>query len=226
MDGDTAPIESICELTKRLIPEGHCYIIVDEAHSTGVIGSQGKGLVCQKGLEDHIFIRLHTFGKAVHASGSIVICSKITKQYLVNYARPLIYSTAMTFSNLALIKCHYDYLASPEAPLQIETLWERVSYFYHKTNQLATISSGFISLPLPRPQSSIFALICPKSKSLAKFCQDKGVMVRAIVYPTVPKGLERVRVCIHAANTVEDIDFLVSSIEEWLRLEASRSVRL
>ncbi|GKU07794.1 acetyltransferase [Fusarium langsethiae] len=102
MDGDVAPLRDIVSCVKSRLA-GNGYIIVDEAHSTGIYGKQGRGLVCELGLEKDIFARLHTFGKAMSSFGAIVLCSSITKQYLINYARTLIYTTALPFSCLASI---------------------------------------------------------------------------------------------------------------------------
>jgi 8-amino-7-oxononanoate synthase len=69
MDGDVAPLREIVEAVTELLPNGNGHIIVDEAHSTGVLGPQGRGLVSALGLEDKITIRLHTFGKAMACNG-------------------------------------------------------------------------------------------------------------------------------------------------------------
>lgn len=79
MDGDIAPLAEIVELIDEVLPYGNGHIIVDEAHATGVLGPQGRGLVCQLGLEDRIFARLHTFGKSLAASGGKLFQSNISK---------------------------------------------------------------------------------------------------------------------------------------------------
>jgi 8-amino-7-oxononanoate synthase len=69
MDGDLCPLKEIVELVERMLPNGNGHIIVDEAHSNGIYGSQGRGVVCSLGLEDRVFARLHTFGKAIGCNG-------------------------------------------------------------------------------------------------------------------------------------------------------------
>lgn len=69
MDGDFAPLEKICTAVEEILPRGSGYVFADEAHSTGVIGEHGRGMICQLGLEDRVLIRLHTFGKAWGCSG-------------------------------------------------------------------------------------------------------------------------------------------------------------
>jgi 8-amino-7-oxononanoate synthase len=124
MDGDLAPIVEIVELVESLLPEGNGHIVVDEAHSNGIYGFQGRGIVCNLGLENRIFARLHTFGKGLACNGgksdglliwnemltdeAIMLCSPLTREYLINYARSFIYSTAMSFPSLAAIKVVYS----------------------------------------------------------------------------------------------------------------------
>jgi 8-amino-7-oxononanoate synthase len=127
MDGDIAPLREIVDLVDEVLPYGNGHIIIDEAHGTGVIGPKGRGLVCELGLEDKVFARLHTFGKALASSGgqcllnlscrgrtdliiAIVLCSPLVRSYLINYARPLIYTTFMPFPSLASIKASYTLL--------------------------------------------------------------------------------------------------------------------
>jgi 8-amino-7-oxononanoate synthase len=79
MDGDVAPLREIVDCVKRQLPRGNGYIIVDEAHSTAIFGHQGRGLVCELGLEDSIFARVHTFGKAMSCSGGRLISLSLSK---------------------------------------------------------------------------------------------------------------------------------------------------
>lgn len=109
MDGDLAPLKAIVELVETVLPRKNGYVIVDEAHSTGVIGQYGRGLVCELGLEDKVFARLHTFGKSLACNGAILLCSPLLRQYLINYARPLIYTTFLSYPALAAIRVSYTF---------------------------------------------------------------------------------------------------------------------
>lgn len=97
-----------------------------------------------------------------------------------------------------------------------------IEYMYSKlTSQLLHVThpiTGVQLLQLPKevPRSPIFAFLTPEPRNLAKHCQDNGFVVRAIVPPTVPEGTQRVRVCLHAGNTFQDVDRLVASINTWL----------
>jgi 8-amino-7-oxononanoate synthase len=87
----------------------------------------------------------------------------------------------------------------------------------------ATHSDGLslIGLPETCPNSPIFAILSTKPRSLAAYCQDRGFIVRAVVAPTVPAGTERVRVCLHAGNTVNEVDRFVTCVKEWIQMELS-----
>ncbi|KAG0262457.1 biotin synthase [Linnemannia exigua] len=110
MDGDTAPLKEIVDLLEHF----DAHLIVDEAHATGVFGDQGRGLVNELGLESRVFARLHTFSKALASNGAAMVGPKVLKEYLINYARPLIYSTFTSFSNLASVKSAYQMLMAGE----------------------------------------------------------------------------------------------------------------
>ncbi|KAI3484143.1 hypothetical protein L1887_52849 [Cichorium endivia] len=105
MDGDACPLRALLDTLSQHVPQHRICAVVDEAHSTAVYGSRGRGLVNALGLQDdpRITARLMTFGKAWGASGAIVLCSKIARHYLINYARPLIFSTALGYPQLASI---------------------------------------------------------------------------------------------------------------------------
>ncbi|OTA00745.1 BioF -keto--aminopelargonate synthetase [Trichoderma parareesei] len=196
MDGDAAPLKHIVECVEKRLPKGNGYIIVDEAHSTGILGPQGRGLVCQLGLQDRIWARVHTFGKAMGCSGAIVLCSSTARNYLINYARSFIYTTAMSFPSLASIHTTYNFLASGHADPLIKQL---CSLIHHMHSLLADIikrhapSPELFRINPEVPQSPILPLFTNKARSLAQYCQERGFTVRPIVAPTVPMGQDRVR---------------------------------
>ena len=127
MDGDICPLGELIEAAKEIFPSGNVQFLIDEAHSTGVIGPHGAGLVCELGLEKEVAIRLHTFGKALSASGgtydiaktltrfvdvncaiAIILGNKTLKSALINLARPVIYTTAPAFSVVAAARAGYN----------------------------------------------------------------------------------------------------------------------
>ena len=237
MDGDVAPLRDIVSCVRTRL-NGNGYVIVDEAHSTGVYGKQGRGLVCELGLEDEVFARLHTFGKAMSSFGgkcinyeadtadfiAIVLCSSITREYLINYARTLIYTTALPFSSLASISISYQYLQNGLIDERLSHLWSLTT---HTHKLLTSLSSTTVKLRVNKePRSPIIPVFTSEPRSLARFCQEQGFTVRPIVAPTVPKGSERVRICLHAGNTVEEVEGLIRVVKTWVGVQEGETARL
>ncbi|KAI1472643.1 PLP-dependent transferase [Daldinia caldariorum] len=225
MDGDTILLKEIVETVDQYLPSGNGYIIVDEAHSVGVFGKDGRGLVCQLGLEDRIWARVLGFGKAIGCAGGVVLCSPVTRSYLINYAKSLIYTTSMTFTSLASIDVVYDFLVSGQSePLRryLETL---IYYTRHKLCALYTRlrpDRHTLYVEETTLKSPIIPVLTASPRSLAEHCQRFGFMVRPIVSPTVPAGSERVRICLHFANTKKQVDELCDVIEAWVRNQMSK----
>ncbi|KAF2970123.1 hypothetical protein GQX73_g3423 [Xylaria multiplex] len=221
MDGDITDLEYVSNVVKALLPRGNGYIIVDEAHSIGILGDGGRGLVCQLGLQDQVWARVIGFGKAMGSAGGAVLCSSVARLYLINYARTLIYTTAMSFLSLASISAAYDYMTSGEADKRRKQLTMLIQYCHDKfksLDQRLRPSAALLRMPRSPPRSPIIPLFTSYPKSLARHCQISKFMIRAIVAPTVPKGQERVRICLHASNTIEQVDGLCRAIETWLGL--------
>jgi 8-amino-7-oxononanoate synthase len=205
MDGDFAPLREIMNVCKQY----GAYLIVDEAHSTGIFGPEGKGIVEAEELEAAIFARVFTFGKALGAHGAAVAGSKALKEYLVNFARSFIYTTALPFHALASTHVAYNYL--PLANAERKKLFENIDFFRDEIEQ-----SG-ISIETTRsPIQSIIIKGNEKVKQAALLLQNKGFDIRPILSPTVEKGKERLRVCIHSYNTQEQIRDVINILKESL----------
>ncbi|PLB49369.1 7-keto-8-aminopelargonate synthetase [Aspergillus steynii IBT 23096] len=215
MDGDIAPIQEFVQIVDRLLTSGNGYFIVDEAHATGAFGPRGAGVVQDMGLEDRMFIRVHTFGKALASHGAIVLCCADTRDYLINYARSLIYTTALGFPFLASIRTAYELLSEGETQHLQDKLQELILYLRNRLRELDSWDPSIFEVD-HFPSSPIFSLRSPLPRELAAVCQRSGFVVRAIMPPTIPAGKERVRVCLHAGNTIQEIDGLVRTIEFWL----------
>lgn len=148
-----------------------------------------------------------------------MLCSPTARAYLINYARSFIYTTAMAFPSLASIRTTYDFLAQGHGePLQ-RHLWALIS---HMHNLLTDIIARHRPPPElfrinpEAPQSPILPLLTGRARNLAQYCQERGFTVRPIVAPTVPAGQDRVRVCLHAGNTVDEVEGLCRAVEEWV----------
>ncbi|KAM3504954.1 hypothetical protein MY10362_003238 [Beauveria mimosiformis] len=218
MDGDVSPLREIVACVRERLPRGNGHIIVDEAHSTGIIGQRGRGLVCHLGLEDQVWARVHTFGKAMGCAGAIVLCSPTTRSYLINYARSLIYTTALGYPSLAAIQTTYEYLAGGHADRQHRNLQALIRLAHGNLSSLCgrhQVPSRVLHVNPSVPESPIFPLFTASARELAAYCQQHGFLLRAIVAPTVPKGTDRVRLCLHAGNTADEVDALCKVIEKW-----------
>jgi 8-amino-7-oxononanoate synthase len=202
MDGDLAPLAAMAELCQTTGAQ----LIVDEAHATGIFGLHGRGLVCALGLEDRVFARVHTYGKALGCHGAAVVGSALLVQYLINFARSFIYTTALPGHSVATIARAYAYLSSPGFTNQ--PLHDLIDYF---RNQITHHNlQGWTD-----SRSPIQALIVAdneRCKQLAACLQNHGLQVNPILHPTVPQGMERLRICLHTYNTTQQIDLLMRVI--------------
>ncbi len=208
MDGDTSPLMEMVGLSKKY----KAAIIIDEAHSTGILGKQGKGWVCELGLEDEILVRVHTFGKAMGCHGAIVLGSQALRDYLINYARSFIFTTALPPHSVSYIAKAYEMLRKTN---RIELLKQNIIAFKASLNDHVRE----MILPSPSPIQSLLIKGAGKTRLIAKKIQEKGFDVKPIVSPTVALGKERIRICIHAFNSPAEVASLAESINELLEDE-------
>lgn len=199
MDGDTPPVLEILNLIKQY----GAHLIVDEAHAVGLYP---KGLIVDLGLENSVFARVVTFGKALACHGSIVLGSYVLRNYLINFARSFIYTTAAPFHQLAAVKAAYGFLANSDDA--IKQLSNHIQLFKDTLTRDT-------SYPLLLSDSPIQCLVLHSNEMAGKaaaLLQAAGLDVRAILSPTVPAGTERIRICLHAFNTPQQIDLLTNTI--------------
>ena len=200
MDGDEAPLKEIVELAEQY----NAYLIVDEAHSTGLYGETGFGLCCDLALEEHIFARIYTFGKAVGVHGAAVAGSNILKEYLINYSRQFIYTTALPHHSVQVIQNALNYRENhPELWLGLQS---KIGLF----NTL--LNSDINKLDSEHPVQGIILGDAKEAVNFATYLNNHGFDIRPILSPTVPKGKERVRICLHAFNSEEEITTLCHHI--------------
>lgn len=195
MDGDTAPLEGIAGLCDR----HHALLVVDEAHATGVAGDKGEGLVQALGLQSRCFARVHTFGKAVGCHGAIVLGSATLRDYLVNFCRAFIYTTALPPQAVAVILAAYDVFPD----------------LHDDRRHLQRLIRLFRSRLGGNSETPIQVIMAPgneRARGLAQHLQEQGMDVRAILHPTVPKGQERLRVVLHSFNTEEEVENLAAAV--------------
>lgn len=205
MDGDFAPLEEIAVLAE----EKDAAVVVDEAHANGVLGPAGRGGVVAAGLQDRVLARVVTFGKALGLQGGAVLCSQDLRDYLVNFARSFVFSTGVSPLWAASVRTVYDML--PDLNAEREQLLANVSHFRGRVAESAQ--------PWLPSESWIQCLRVPGARRITQVggvLRSRGLAALPIRAPTVPEGEERIRVCLHAHNTREEIDFLFSAVDEAL----------
>lgn len=196
MDGDIAPLKEISALCLRY----NAYLIVDEAHATGIAGDKGEGVVQALQLQQQCFARIHTFGKALGCHGAVVLGSYVLRGYLINFCRAFIYTTALPPVSTAAIKAAYEIF-----PL----LTHERSHLQSLVAVFQSAGTAFKQMKSNTPVQSVIIPGNEKVKAAAALCQQNNFDVRAILYPTVPKESERLRIVLHAFNTVEEVKKLL-----------------
>lgn len=203
MDGDMAPIAEIGVLCKLYT----AVLIVDEAHSTGLFGKHGEGLVAEKNAEELVWARIHTFGKALGLHGAAVVGSELLRRYLINFARSFIYTTALPPHLYMQLQEAYALIKDGT---EREKLFANIQYYTERVHSLPI--SGITFTLNNTPIQSIIISGNEKAVSFSNYLVKNGFYVKAILSPTVAAGTERVRICLHSFNTTEQIDKLVSAI--------------
>ena len=207
MDGDSSNLEELVELSEKY----NCYLIVDEAHTLGVFGEKGEGLMQYLNLHNKIFARIMTFGKGLGCHGAAILGSSDLKEYLVNFARSFIYTTGLSPHAVATILVAYQQLQVEKET--IEKLRQNIILFNQQKNLLG-LKPMFV-----RSKSAIQSAIVPgneNAKQLAQQLQDKGFDIKAILSPTVPEGQERLRFCIHSYNSEEEINQVLELLRNFV----------
>ncbi len=196
MDGDCPNLVELIQVCEKY----NCYLVIDEAHSLGVFGQSGQGLVQEYQLQDKIFARIMTFGKGLGCHGAAILGSQNLKDYLINFARSFIYTTGLSPHSVATILIAYHHLSKDK--IQVEKLRENIVHFNQQKN-LLSLKPLFV-----RSKSAIQSAIIPRNekvKNIAKIIQEKGFNIKAILSPTVPEGQERLRICLHSYDSKNDI---------------------
>lgn len=195
MDGDTPDLVALATFCQ----EYRCYLVVDEAHAVGIFGNKGVGLVQELALEEHVFARIVTFGKALGCHGAVILGSKSLQSYLVNFARSFMYTTGLSPHAVATILCAYSALKETS---DISKLQQNIRFFKSQVTE-NDLQEAFIE-----SHSAIHCCLIPgtvNTKKIASHIQQKGFDVKAILSPTVPLGKERLRFCLHSFNSKEEI---------------------
>lgn len=203
MDGTVAPLADLVTLKERY----GALLLIDEAHSGGVFGDQGQGLTHALGLATRVDLQMGTFSKAYGRFGAYVVCDDMLKRYLVNKARPFIYTTALP----------------PALVGAVRENWLRVKREGWRRTHLHQLASRFrerllgLDYDIGGSESHIVPLIVGSNEHavrLQQFLAEHSLLAVAIRPPTVPRGTARIRFSWTAAHQPEDVDRVVSVIEQ------------
>lgn len=191
MDGDCAPLREIVELKNKY----GAWLMVDEAHATGLYGKNGRGLAEELRVSGDIEVQMGTLGKALGASGGYIAGSSTLIDYLVNRARSFIFSTAPVPAAAAAATAGIRFVQSAKGEERRKMLWERVNEF-HPVGSNAKISSAIIPVIIGNETRAVEA---------AAALLEHNIYVPAIRYPTVARNQARLRVTLTAAHTREEV---------------------
>jgi 8-amino-7-oxononanoate synthase len=200
MNGDAAPLREIVELKEKY----GAWLMVDEAHVTGLYGKNRRGRAEETGVSDRIEIQMGTLGKAVGASGGYICGSRPLINYLVNRARSFIFSTAPVPAAAAAATAGVRFIQSKAGEIRRNQLFDRIS----ELNPPSAIGN-------PQFKSAIMPVIIGdenKAVEVARELRERGIFVPAVRYPTVARGQARLRVTVTAAHTSDDISQLVAAL--------------
>jgi len=193
MDGDAAPLREIVALKEKY----GAWLMVDEAHATGIIGQNGRGLADELGVSGQIEIQMGTLGKALGASGGYIAGSRALVDFLVNRARSFIFSTAPVPAAAAAATAAIHLVQSTEGEMRRSQLRQRTAEFKSAIgNRQSAISSAIVPLILGDEARAVAA---------ATKLREQNIFVPAIRYPTVARGAARLRVTLTAAHTPADV---------------------
>ncbi|MED3803476.1 8-amino-7-oxononanoate synthase [Lysinibacillus xylanilyticus] len=203
MDGDIAPLPEIVSLAKKY----NAYIMIDDAHATGVLGSDSRGTADYFGLKDEIDFTVGTLSKAIGAEGGFVSTSSIGKNYLLNSARSFIFQTGLSPSAIEAAREGISIIQNE--PERREQLLNNAKYLRLKLQE-----SGFV---VKEGETPIISLLIGDSHEAIQFSEklmDEGVFIPAIRPPTVPKGSSRLRITVMATHTKEQLNTVIDKIKK------------
>ena len=203
MNGQAAPLPELAAVCQR----HGLFLVVDEAHTTGVSGPGGAGRVVELGLEEAVFARLLTFGKAVGAAGAAWVGPAALRAYLVNFGRAFIYSTGPMPAQVLTLDAAYNLLPTLDAArAQLAVVSAELAAGLATVPGLQPGGTGaeLVHAAIPHDQTRV--------RALAEAARAAGFDARPIFAPTVAPGTARLRLIAHAHNTVAEVAGLVASL--------------
>jgi 8-amino-7-oxononanoate synthase len=210
MEGDGPDLKAMTAFCRE-----HKYrLIVDEAHAAGVLGPGGRGEVAGVDCQDVVFASLITFGKSLGCHGAAVLCSCELRNYLINYSRSLIYTTALPPVSLRAIVHSYEQLKGRPGEIARDALLSNIKFFDSLVDDL-----GLSQYMVPARAAIRCCVIGGNSnvKALSAGLRKAGYDVKPILSPTVPQGQECLRFSLHAFNTASEIREVLTILAQLLK---------
>lgn len=199
MDGDVAPLDEIYEVTR----EYDVILMVDDAHGEGVLGEGGRGIVDHFKLHGKVDVEVGTLSKAFGVVGGVVAGNPLVVEWLYQRGRPFLFSSAMTPPDVAACIEAVDILENSTE--LVDRLWENTAYFKGEMKKLG-FDTGLSTTPI----TPVMLGEAPLAQEFSQKLFESGVFAMSIGFPTVPKGLARIRVMISAAHSRDDLDQALS----------------
>ena len=200
MDGDAAPLRELVVLKEKY----GAWLMVDEAHATGLYGKKRRGLAEEHGISDRIEVQMGTLGKAIGASGGYICGSRTLIDFLINRARTFIFSTAPAPAAAAAATAGIQFVQSKAGEERRNLLWQRV----------AELPSTLNPQPSTCPSAILPLIIGDETKAVATAAalREQGIFIPAVRYPTVARGQARLRLTLTAAHSTEDVRTLAAAL--------------
>ena len=195
MDGDVAPLDEIYEVTRGY----DVILMVDDAHGEGVLGEGGRGIVDHFNLHGKVDVEVGTLSKAFGVVGGVVAGNPLVVEWLYQRGRPFLFSSAMTLPDVAA--CIESVAILEESTELVDRLWENADYFKTEMKTLG-FDTGLSTTPI----TPVMLGEAPLAQEFSKKLFDEGVFAMSIGFPTVPRGLARIRAMISAAHSKDDLD--------------------
>src|SRR4051812_40374980 len=203
MDGDLGPLPALCELAEQT----GCIMMVDDAHASGVFGTNGRGTVDHFGVHGRVDIQVGTLSKAVGALGGYVAGSRNLIEFLQHRARPFLFSTSHPPAVTAACIAALEVLT--EEPEIIDRLWENARFFKAGLERL-----GFNTGLSESPITPVIAGDSATANALSDGLFQNGVFAQAIAFPTVARDKARVRTIVTATHTHRDLQYALDMFEK------------
>ena len=197
MDGDIAPLPQLCDLAERY----NCMMMVDDAHSSGVLGRGGRGTVDHLGCHGRVDIQVGTLSKAIGSIGGYVCGSRDLIEFLYHRARPFLFSTSHPPSVTATCQAAFSVLDSPEGERLIKKLWSNTKFFKRQLKKLG-FNTGISETPI----TPIMVGDAAKAWEFSRKLFEEGVLAVAVGFPTVAEGKARIRTIVTATHKRADLE--------------------